>query len=278
MRRTVLIGFLAMPACIEYNPGGGFEGRIATTVGDFDDVAAPFDRMVVDHTDYEGLISTATWDPDYDPDNTALKVETLLGNGQDLDAFGAVFVASGTRGIGLREYDGLDADDALVADPYVIDQLADWVGTPGHVLVCTDWSYDLVERAFPGFVEFLGDDDVLDAAQAGEIGTVTADVRESRLADAIGEDAMSVTMDFSNWAVIEGVDGDVDVWLQADEVSYREQDGEGSRTQTDVPLLVSFSPDGQDGGRVVFSAFHFDAQTPQVMDAILRTVVGGLPE
>jgi hypothetical protein len=277
MRRGLaLCGLALLAACKQENELiGRNSGLIATTVGDFDDVGAPFDRMVVDHQAYEGLISTATWDDTYNPDNVTLKVETLFGTGQEIDKFGTVFVASGTRGLGLRQYNGLDPDSEFVADPYVIGEIQNYKGT----LVCTDWSYDLIEQAFPDFLDFLGDDTTFDAAQAGDIGVVPANVLDDRLVEAIGEDVMSVNFDFSNWAVMESLDEDnVDVWLEADQISYRVRDGEGEQTLNDVPLLVSFTPNGPEGIRIVFSSFHIDAQTPAVMDQLLRTVVGKFDE
>src|SRR5690606_33562824 len=78
-----------------------FSDQVAVTAGDFDDVAAPLKRMDAAHSVFEGLISTATWDPTFNPDNLDLKVEDLFiassGSGQ-LAAHAAVWVGSGTRG------------------------------------------------------------------------------------------------------------------------------------------------------------------------------------
>lgn len=253
-----------------------FGDSIATTAGDFDDVGAPFDRMVVNHEEYEGLISVATWDPDYNPDNVALKVETLLG-GADLNEHRMVFVASGTRGLGKRQYNGLDPDDQLVSDPAVAERLQAYVRNGGSVLV-TDWAYDLVEAAWPDLIDFYGEDTEYDAAQVGMIGTVSADITDERLSDKLGMSVMAVDYDFSNWGVIESVDeNDVTVWARGD-ISYRERDGEGERNLTDVPLLVSAFPEGPGAGRVVVSTYHLDAQTPQVVDDMLRVVVDNFEE
>jgi hypothetical protein len=252
-------------------------GTIALTDGDFDHVAEPFDRMVVRHEDYEGLISAATWDVDYDPSYHQLKVEHLVGDDQDMDGFGAVFLASGTRGFGARQYNGLEPDDALVSDEFVIEQVQAYVES-GNVVVCTDWTYDLIERAWPDLIEFLGDDTTLDAAQTGEIMTVEAEITEDRLANALEMDTMAVQYNFSNWAVIEEVDDrDVTVWLRGD-IEYRERDGTGTQPLSDVPLLVSMSPQGDNKGRVVFFTFHIDTQTDAVIDEVLRTVVGRFDE
>jgi hypothetical protein len=246
---------------------------IAVTVGDFDNLAAPLNRMNVRHMVYEGLISTATWDPDYNGQNVALKVESLFGDESELMSHDAVFVSSGTRGLGERVYNGLLPDDDLVTDSAVVANVQSYVRR-GGVLLLTDWSYDLVEAAWPGFVDFVNDDTRLDAAQVGEIGTVTSKVQRSELEAALETDSVALKYDFSNWTVIESVSDEVQVWLSSD-ARYRVQAG-GLETLSDVPMLISFEPEGS--GRVVYSTFHMDAQTAVITDQILRTVVGYFPE
>lgn len=245
---------------------------IATTTGDFDDVAAPLDRAIVDHTEYEGLISTATWDEDYDPAANALKVEELLTSSLTMLEYDLIIVASGTRGLGLREYNGLDADDALVADETVRDNVRLFVER-GGTLVVTDWAYDLVEATWPDLVDFVGDDGVYDDAQRGEIGTITARVVDDTLEADLGMAEVAVGFNFSNWAVIEDVSSDATVWLRGD-VEYRKSDEEGLQPLPDVPVLVSGQPEGENGGRVVVASFHLDAQTAEVIDQMLLSIVG----
>lgn len=246
---------------------------IAVTAGDFDQLGAPLDRMNVRHTVYEGLISTATWDPDYEGQNIALKVEALFGDLAEIAGHDALFVASGTRGLGERVYNGLLPDDALVSDPAVVDNVREYAKR-GGVLLFTDWTYDLLEAAWPDYVEFLNDDSELDAAQVGEIGTLTASVLEVELESALEADKVALKYDFSNWSVVESVSEDVTVWLAAD-ARYRVQEG-GVMTLAASPMLLSFEP--KSGGRVIYSSFHMDAQTAVVTDQMLRTVVGYFEE
>jgi len=252
------------------------EDAIAVTSGDFDDVVEPLNRMVVARTEYEGLISVATWDDTYNADNVALKVETLLGNRQEMLSFGSIWVASGTRGLGRQQYNGVEPDNTFLTDADVPGNVQDFVSLGGTLLV-TDWAYDLVELAFPEYIEFLGDDAEPDAAQSGELGTYSANVLEAELVDAIDSDTLGARFDFSNWAVIESVSEDVTVWAEAD-VKYRLQNGEGTQDLAGVPLLVSFQPYGPTSGKVVYSSFHVDAQNDAVIDALLRTLVGPFEE
>ncbi len=274
-----LVGIVALGAGCppENNLTPFISGSIAVTAGDFDDVQLPFNRLVVNTQAYEGLISSATWDDEYNPANNALKVEDLLGDGNDITEHQLVIIASGTRGLGKRQYNGLEPDDAFIGDANALSRVKAKVIGQG-IIMMTDWAYDLAEQTWPDFVDYLGDDTEFDAAQTGEIGTVTAAITDDRLAAALGTDTVAIRYDFSNWAVMEAVDEDnVTVWLRGD-VSYRVRDGEGAETLTDVPLLVSYQPEGPDKGTVVVATFHLDAQTPQVTDEILRVVVGNFEE
>lgn len=252
--------------------------QIAVTVGDFDDVQAPFDRMVVPTTRYDGIISTATWVEDEDEfTSPALNVEGLFlsERNEELRAYGAVFVASGTRGFGEREYNSLQPDDALVSNEEAMANAEAYLST-GGVMWLTDWSYDLAPRVVPDKIDFLGDEAQLDAAQRGDINDrVVARVVDEGLAEALGTEQLSLKYNFSNWAVIEDVadSSDVKVWLRGD-VTYRDDSGEGTQTLTDVPLLVSVQMQNERQGELVFSTFHLDAQNGAVIDTLLQTIVG----
>jgi len=252
-------------------------GHVAVAAGDFDDVADPLDRVPVAYATYEGIISAAAWDPTWDPEQVPLKVEGLFTPGQ-LNRFETVFVASGVRGLGGRQYNSLERDDHLVSDPAVIDAVRTYVQNGRRTLFVTDWAYDLVEAAWPGAIDFLGDDIVYDDAQRGEIGELTADVVHDGLAGALGTDAMALSYDFSNWAVIEGVGEDTTVYLTAD-ATYRvpSETGDTFETQVAAPMLVSFQPPGATG-RVVYASFHVDAQSAGAIDQLLTAVVGELRE
>lgn len=247
--------------------------RVAVTTGDFDYVALPLDRMVIPHDAYEGLISVATWDREYDPDLVQLKVETLLGNLEEISYHGAVFVASGTRGLGAQQYNGLDPDDALLTNPAVRDNVRAYVDG-GGVLVVTDWAYDLVQLAWPELLVTVGDG-TFDAAQAGDNGTITGRVVDPLLDAALGSDVVALEYNYSNWAVVQSITGGT-VHIEGD-VTYKGDVDSGTLDLPGAPLLMSWQPEGA-SGKVVLSTFHFDVQTPEVMDTIVTTVIGEFEE
>lgn len=260
-----------------------FDGRVGVSLGDFDDVSAPLKRMDAAHRDFEGLISVATWDDSFEPANLDLKVEDLfLGdNGQgQLSAHAAVFIGSGTRGFGARQYNSLDADDQLVQDERTQDNTQRFVNRGGPLLV-TDWAYELVDTIWPEQMTFLVADPRLvgdswtdlDAAQVGRIGSVTASVVDADLAEYLGSDTLALDYPYSNFTVLESVGDDVTVHLRGD-VSYRLDELSEPVDIADVPLLVSFRPEGERGGTVIYSTFHVDAQNPALMDELLHYFFG----
>ena len=261
---------------------------VAVTTGDFDFVAEPLLRMDVVHDQYEGLISTPTWNPDYLAVD-ALKVETLfLGNldsetgefSGGLDEMllhDVIMVASGTRGLGLQQYNGFDADDQIVGDEDARHNLDEYLSR-GRRILLTDWSYDMMEATWPEYIDFVGDDAVFDDAQRGQRGTVIADVVNEDLAIAFGSEeapvnTTAIDFNYTNFALIENVSSEVTVWMRGD-VEYRKSDSEGDVALSDVPLLVSFNPMGNQDALVIYASFHLSAQTEGIVDDILRTVVG----
>lgn len=248
-----------------------FGQSLAVVAGDFDDITRTFERQVVAHDVYEGIISTPTYDPDWNFQAVALKVEDLLGSGSEMRAHSAIFVSSGTRGLGDRQYNALEPDDHLVSSPEVIDNTRLYVENNPYALVATDWAYDLIEATWPNKIDFLFDDTLYDDAQRGEIGRLTADIVDPGLAEALGVDEMGLRFNYSNWAVIEEVSDDVTVFLRGT-VQYR-PDAETVETLTDVPLMVGFQPE-RTGGNVIFTSFHIDAQNELLMDKIIEAVVG----
>lgn len=248
---------------------------VAVTVGDFDNVAAPLNRMVVKHADYDGVISTTTWDPSYEG-LSSLSVEGLFGSFDEMMEHDAIFVASGTRGMGLRQYNGLADDNQIVLSEEAIANTREFVAR-GNTLLVTDWGYDLVEAVWPEFLTFVNEGAGFDAAQRGGEGDIQGTIASQVLALAIETDALELTYNFSNWAVIESVDPSVEVLVSGD-VSYLDPSGTGTVELSAAPLMVRFEPPGGLDGQVIFSTFHIDAQNDYVIDEMLRTVVGRFKE
>jgi hypothetical protein len=191
-----------------------------------------------------------------------------------------VFVGSGTRGFGAREYNGLERDDALVQDDRVLDNVERYVGR-GNTLLVTDWAYELVDTLWPDAIEFVGTDPhlgdegewvSLDDAQKGRITEISAAITDPDLAAALGQQTMALDFPYSNFAVIESVGPGTTVYVRGT-VSYLPDLTAEPVELQDVPLLVGFSPPGA-SGKVLYSTFHVDAQNPALMDALIAALVG----
>jgi hypothetical protein len=248
----------------------------AVVTGDFDQVEESLARNNVKHEVFEGYIFDAIYEEDVDPELMNPKVETLWrGTNEDGDPlaveFDAIFINSGSRGLGEYVYNGVEADDDFLADPAVQVAMDAFLLRNG-VLVVSDWGYDLVESIWPDKITFLDEYDGYDAAQAGLDDTVTAEVTDDQLARNANSDTIDLQFDYSHWTVIREVSSDVTVHLRGD-VSYRSSNGQGAQTLSDVPLLVSFPASN---GRVIVSSFAWKAQNPGVTDVILATLLAGM--
>ena len=271
MNRPLLAVFL-LAGCV--NDQGIYSSSvdaIAVTLGDFDEVAAPLDRAQATYTEYDGAISSLTWDPTRDTSGMSLTVETLVANEDELSNYDLVFMASGTRGLGDRVYNGIDDDDDILLNQEYLDNVEAWVRR-GNVLVCTDCSYDLIEAIWPEAATFLGDDDTPDDAQRGALDHyISADVQTDGLVNAIGSDTANIDMDYSNWAIIDDVSDDAVVLLTGD-AAYRDTTGEGDIPLEDIPLMFSY-PVGN-GGLVVYASFNLGAQNGNMIDPLLTEILG----
>lgn len=264
-RALLLAGLLF--GCSENGFRGGNDPKIAVTYGDFDDLTPALDRLSVPHNIYDGIISNPTWS---ETDVAGVPAENLFLN-NEARLHEAVWITSGTRGLGNTVYNRNERDDALVVQVQALETARKLVKGRRNLLV-TDWAYDLVEHAWPDAIEFYGQDTRYDDAQQGDIGTVVARVTDERLVEALGMEQLVVDYNFSNWAVITDVGPDTTVWLRGD---VRAWNGEAFEELVDVPLLVSFEPEGS--GRVVVMTFHANAQPAAVTDTILTSIVGPLP-
>lgn len=251
---------------------------IAVVLGDFDNVGDTLTASTIGWTAYDGFIVQATYEPEDERQQRggmALTVEGLLTDtvGElDLDGYNAVFVNSGTRGLNRVQYnDALAADDTLLQDADNLQKTCDFV-EGGGTLVVSDWAYDLVQFCWPDAVDFAGDAAVVDGAQLGVAETgVLATVKDTVLTQEVGP-VVTVDYNYTAWAVIEGVAADTEVLMTGD-VQYQPSAEELYEDLADAPLLVRFHPNR---GQVIFSTFHWGAQSPSLTQSLLLGAVDGL--
>lgn len=117
----------------------------------------------------------------------------------------------------------------------------------GGTVYASDWAYDLIEVSWPSFVDFYGNDSVIDAAQSAGSFNGPAFVRDFGLAAAL-QGRTQVTID-SCCTAVEAAGPGTTVYLEGDRL--------GNGTQH--PLMVSFQPH-MNSGKVWYTDFHNTGQ------------------
>jgi hypothetical protein len=259
------MSLLLLLGCIDQGVSAVKFDAIAVVEGDFDDVGATLTSLSINTQPYDGFIVQAAYDPEDDRrvrGYGAPSVEGLLTSSDEsgrvqVRLFNAVFINSGTRGLGAWQYnDQLEPDDTLLLDAFAMEQACGFADS-GGTLVVSDWAYDLVEHCWPDNIEFFGDDLSPDAAQAGMPNDgVLAAVEAEDLQEALGQ-GINLRYDYSAWSVIESVNSATEVLLSGT-VEYQPSADQLPQTLVDAPLMVRFAT-GR--GQVVYTTFHWSAQT-----------------
>ncbi len=277
----LLLLLLVGPGLSGCDPDSGLRllnfGRTAIVTGDFDTVeqliqeVANTTQVEAEIQLYDGYIDGAHFQTEVTSAETppGLQVEDLLRaeTHAGLNQFKTAFFSCGMRGVAERVYNGASEDHHLVNDATVVEHVHDAVNN-GLRLYFSDWSYDLLEAAWPSTLDWLGDDSLLDDAQRGIEGSVNARVVDEDLAAFMEVETGSqieIVFNQGGWAVIEDVGEDVDVLVEA-EVQY-DHPGTGQATTITSPLVVAFN---SGGGRVVYTSFHNEAQITDDAVDVLR--------
>lgn len=259
-------------------------GRAAIVTGDFDtveslieDVAAEQAVNVEIHL-YDGYISGPAIETEVPSSGAAIPntVEDLLRDPYPgaLATYDTAFFSDGMRGVNVRQYNGVIEDDHLVRDATVVDTVRESV-EGGLSAYFSDWTYDLLEACWPDFATWVGTDSELDSAQRGLPGLVAARVVDEALAEAMAVPVgaeLEVFFNYGSWAVPRAVSADATVLIEAD-VTYDDADTGQIATAQAVPLVFSI-PAG--AGKVVFTAFHNEAQLSDGARGVLRHALSEL--
>ncbi len=180
--------------------------------------------------------------------NDAGAVTAFLTDIENMRRYDLVFFNGGHIEKGIL----WDSNPANETPAKVVSNLQQYVQEGGSVYA-TDWSYDVLEVAWPDRIDWLGDDRIRDAAQLGEYDNVAAAVTDESLSSFLGKTGFDIDYDLPVWPPINSVDPTTSIHLTGT-VHYSE--GQSTYTLASVPLLVSFS-DGT--GRVGFSTFRIAA-------------------
>lgn len=290
-QRVMFFALLALPLWTGCNEQNFTERRIdslAVVLGDFDDIQTTLVGLDISTTAYDGFIVQATYEPEDDRrvrGEMALTMEGLLTNTDntgriELNLYQAAFLNSGIRGVNAVQYNNpLQEDTSLLQTPEQLDVFCTYVEN-GNTLVVSDWAYEVVEYCWPDAIQFVNEETgedgipVPDKAQVGQAASAVLMTvgGDDKFKEGLGNSTISIDYNYTAWAVIESASKDTTVLLSGD-VEYQPDSASLPEIATGVPTLVRFNP-GK--GQVVFSTFHWAAQSLGLSEALLLAAVEGL--
>ena len=185
------------------------------------------------------------------------QLESFLLDLPAMEAYDLIFFNGGCLEEGIF-YDTVDAENPVPVT--VIENIQAYVEGGGRIYA-SDWSYDLIEQAWPDKIDFLGVDHVPDSAQLGNAQLVNSSISNEVLGLFLEDDdgEMDVLYDLPVWPPIEQVGNTVSTHLLGT-VTYREAGVDIPISSS--PLIVSFNGGG---GKVVFSTFRLAANLDSQM-------------
>lgn len=198
---------------------------------------------------------------------TGSELVQFLQSAENLAQYDAIFFAGGH--IEEDVFYDTNGDDVAGDVGRVIQAVKDYVDA-GGTIVATDWSYDVIEQAWPNKLDFLGEDSVPNDAQLGTPDTVDADVTNNDLESAVGQETVPVHFDLDTWPIVVGSDESVTPYLVGD-APYRI--GLDTFTQANSPFMVQF--DVGDGS-VVFLTWRLTANTEGKGHAVVEYLLQSL--
>ncbi len=212
--------------------------NIAVVTGDYDDIGAILASMTIAYTNVNGVGSTDYVDFLRDPVAMA--------------GFDIIFINCGQH----TEWWAYSSE--------VGDNLRNYVLDGGNLYV-SDWAYFMLEASHPDLLDFYGDDTLGGAAAVGAPGELAGvEVVDIHMQALLGTSVADLNFDYNAWAIPEAVGPDTTILVRGPAPI----DG-SSLSVPNAPLAARAEP----GGRVIYTAFHNEAQATMDMDVLLREIV-----
>ncbi len=190
----------------------------------------------------------------------------------------------------LSQYDAIFINCSwnIQSTPQVASALQQYVQNGGSIYA-SDWAYEYIRDAFPGYINFPTDPYI------GMSQQVTANITDAGLTNYINPtnppSTIDLEYDLGGWVVIDSVGADTTVHVRGTFDIYSSlsslaltsfEERQQLQTQqavealdqlTNKPLVVSFEPYGANGGKVIFTTFHNEAQQTDLEKKLLEYLV-----
>ena len=246
---------------------GSFTTSFTVTVTEGQTTTIPDAQCALDPPDIRVAVVTGSWDSvedvlddvGVDPANITIYngnsgswVSELLDDYTVLSQYDIVFFNCGVFDFGFS------------FETQAIANLQQFVANGGSVYA-SDQAYDIVEKAWPGSIDFYGSDTMSGKAEYGQSAQdLTGQIVDSGLAGSLASTTIELHYPLVYWAVIQDVAMNVTVYIRADAPLM---DG---TTLANVPHTVRFLG-GQ--GRVLYTSFHQEANISEQMEQALRILM-----
>ena len=187
-------------------------------------------------------------------------VDELVLDYAVLSQYDIVFLNCGLGDLGFRSTSS--------PNPQIVgDNLRRFVSEGGSVYA-SDWAYEVVEKTWPDFVDFRGDDAAANTAKVGAAPqNLTAQVTDIQMAAALGQQTIPLHYPLDAWVVMESVSPSTTVYIRGDADVI---EGGAVQTLTDVPHTIAFRPGS---GRVLYTSFHQEAGINPDMQRVLQLLI-----
>ncbi len=234
--------------------------NMAVVTGLYDDVERVLGNLGFPVRDIYNNTTPSTQDPNGNVDiikgtGTNFWVNDFLGDPLWMAKYDIIFFNCGLDDYYLTS-GGAAASTAL-------KDLQDFVSAGGSIYA-SDWASEVVRLAFPGRINYFGNDNIAGAARLGDTAAAqSAQVLDTGLAASLGRSTVTVNLNLPYWVVVDkhpSQAGDLRVLVEAN-VKYS-----GGNTLNTSPLVMQFTL-GQ--GRVLYTSIHSEGQnTPDLQDIL----------
>jgi hypothetical protein len=242
--------------------------RLAVVTGQYDAIEVVLAELGFPTRHTYNSTSPTTANPDGNVDiikgSDSFWIDEFMNDPTWLNSYDVLFL-----NCGLDDWDlyvgGSNASTAL-------NNLQDFVAAGGSVYA-SDWASEVLREAFPGRLNFHGNDDTFGAARIGNSNTSqSASVLDTGLAAALGTSTVTINLDLPSWVVLDtqtSQPSDLRVLVRGN-ISYSGGFFGGSSTLNNSPLIVQFT---MGTGRVLFTSAHNEGQNTPDLEEILRYIV-----